>query len=159
MRRRDYFHDKTPSLTLRNQLIVNERLHPQEEQLRAIRQIAGKRSRDCARYRRLARSGKPANVVTRLPASWPASSGPSRCTCRRRADRNKPVIALQGGAPANHPTCSVLPGKAGGAVRRTLTTTICRPQIRRTSLDRGCSASHHSHPVSTRASGYDQPSS
>ena len=58
--------------------------------------------------------------------SWRASCGPSPGACRqRRADRNKPVIASQGGASERLDT--LLLGKAGGAVavRRTLATTIC----------------------------------
>jgi hypothetical protein len=60
-----------------------------------IREIAWKAQlRLCARYRKLARSGKPANVVTAAIARELASSGPSPDACRRRlAERNKPVIA------------------------------------------------------------------
>ena len=101
----------------------------QEEQPRAIREIAWKAQlRLCARYRTLARSGKPANVVTAAIACelagfiWPS---PGACR-RRRADRNKRVIASKGGA--SEPRDMLLPGKAGGtaAVRRTLVSTICR---------------------------------
>jgi hypothetical protein len=73
----------------------------QEEQTRAIREIAWKAQlRLCARYRKLASSGEPANVVTAAIARdlagfiWAIADA-----CRRRlAERNKPVIASQGGA-------------------------------------------------------------
>jgi len=66
-------------------------------------------------------------TLPRLPVNWQASSGPSPGACRRwRADRQKPVIASQGGA--SEPLDTLLPGRAGGAVadRRTLASTICR---------------------------------
>jgi hypothetical protein len=64
-----------------------------------------------------------------LVRSWLAeviSTAEEPKVCRRRAERNKPVIALQGGA--SEPPDTLLLGKAGGAaaVRRTLATTICR---------------------------------
>jgi len=64
--------------------------------------------------------------LPRSPANWPALSEPLPGTCRRRADRKKPVIGLQGGA--REPPNMLLPGKAGSAaaVRRTLATTNCR---------------------------------
>jgi hypothetical protein len=59
----------------------------------------------------------------RSPASSQASSGPSPGACRRRrADRDKRVIASKGGA--SEPTDMLLPGTA--AVRRILVSTICR---------------------------------
>src|SRR5215472_4089040 len=94
-----------------------------------IREIAWKAQLGtCMRYRKLARSGKPAKVVTAAIARelagfiW-ATAQRGR---RRRAERTKPVIAAQGGA--SEPLDMLLPGKAGGtaAVRRTLATTICR---------------------------------
>jgi hypothetical protein len=63
----------------------------------------------------------------RSPASWQASSGPlPGAYRRRRAERDKGVIASKGGA--SEPLDMLLPGKPGGtaAVRRTLASTICR---------------------------------
>src|SRR2546428_9749917 len=57
--------------------LSRELLLRQERQPRLIRDIAWKgQVRLCARYRRLARTGKPANIVTpRSPANWRASCG------------------------------------------------------------------------------------
>ena len=75
--------------------VSRELLLRQEEQPKPIREIAWKAQlRLCARYRRLARSGKPANVVTAAIARelagfiW-AIAGACR---RRRADRKKPFV-------------------------------------------------------------------
>ena len=109
--------------------VSRELLLRQEEQPKPIREIAWKAQlRLCARYRKLARSGKPANVVTAAIARelagfiWAIAR---RCR-RRRGDRKSRVIASEGGA--SEPPDTLLPGKAGGAaaVRRTLANTICR---------------------------------
>jgi hypothetical protein len=122
--------------------VSRELLLRQEEQPKPVREIAWKAQlRLCARYRKLARTGKPANVVTAAIARELAGFIPGACS-RRRADRKKPVIASQGGASESPDT--LLLGKAGGAVtvRRTLASTICRSPIRRRFLDRGSSATH-----------------
>jgi hypothetical protein len=90
----------------------------QEEQPRAIREIAWKAQlRLCALYRKFARSGKPANVVTvRSLVSWQASSGPSPGAGRQRqADRRKSVRASQGGA--SKAPDMLLPGQGWGRGR------------------------------------------
>ena len=118
----------------------------QEEQPKPIREIAWKAQvRLCARYRQLARAGKPAKVVTAAIARELAGfSGPSPAACRRRrTDPGTLMITAKGGA--SEPTDTLLPGKAGGAaaVRRTLASTICRA-IGRTQVARPRhSATHH----------------
>jgi hypothetical protein len=99
-----------------------------EEQPKPIRESAWKAQlRLCARYRKLARAGKAANVVTaaiaREPAGFiwaiarrvPPAAGWSEHTREPIQGRRQPPDTL-------------LPVKAGGAaaVRRTLDTTICR---------------------------------
>jgi hypothetical protein len=92
---------------------------------------SGARKRSCGCARAIASSPAAANRPMlsrrRSPVSWQGLSGPSPGRYRRwRAERNKPVIVLQGGA--SEPSVTLLLGKAGGAaaVRRTLATTICR---------------------------------
>jgi hypothetical protein len=83
---------------------------------------------DCGRYRRLARGGKAANVVTAAIARELAGFvwAIARHVPPARAELNKPVIALRGGA--SEPPDTLLLGKSEGAatVSRTLATTICR---------------------------------
>jgi hypothetical protein len=96
---------------------------------------------------------RPMSSLPRSLGSWRASSGPSPGACRRRrAERNKPVIASQGGT--SEPPNMLPPGRAGGAVavRRTLASTNCRvadptqdPRLRAPQRING-------HAVSTRAS-------
>ena len=81
----------------------------------------------CAIANLPAAANQPTSSRPRSPVKWPASFGPSPGACRRRrADRQKPVIASKGGA--SEPPDTLLLGKAEGAVavRRTLATTICR---------------------------------
>ena len=110
--------------------ISRELLLRQESQPKPIRDIAWKAQvRLCARYRKLARTGKPANVVTTAIARelagfvW-AIARQATAGCGLIADNR--VIASKGGA--TEPSDTLLPGKAGGtvAVRRTLASTICR---------------------------------
>jgi hypothetical protein len=94
----------------------------QETQPRPIREIAWKAQlRLCARYRKLARTGKPANVVTaaiaRELAGFVWVIARRLPPARRRADRKKPVIASQG--DAGEPSDMLLPSKAGRAVAAT----------------------------------------
>ena len=112
--------------------ISRELLLRQENQPKPIRDIAWKgQVRLCARYRKLARAGKPANVVITAIAReltgfvWAIA----RQVMVRQADRRKQVIASIGGA--SEPSDMRLPGKAGGAVavRRTLASTICQIPI------------------------------
>jgi transposase len=108
--------------------VSRELLRRQEQQPKPIRDIAWKAQiRLCARYRKLTRTGKPANVVTAAIARelsgfvWAIA-----VACRRRqAERDQRLITAKGGA--SQPTDMLL-GRAGdaAAVRRTLATTICR---------------------------------
>jgi transposase len=109
--------------------VSRELLLRQARQPTLIREIAWKAQlRLCAHYPKLARSGKPANVVTAAIArELGASSGPSSAACRQqRADWRGRMTAFEGGA--GEPSDTLLPGKAGdaAAVRRTLASTICR---------------------------------
>jgi hypothetical protein len=101
---------------------------PAGEQPRPIREIAWKAQlRLCVRYRKLDRSGKPANVVTAAIARELAGfiCHRSTPTAGGRLIGTNPCH-IQGGA--SKPLDMLLPGKAGGtaAVRRTLAPTICR---------------------------------
>jgi hypothetical protein len=109
--------------------VGRELLLRQEEQPKRIREIAWKAQvRLCARYRKLARTGKPANVVTAAIAR--ELSGFVWAIARQvpvtGADPENRRVAAKGGA--GEPPDMLLAGKAGGvaAVRRTLATTICR---------------------------------
>ena len=119
----------------------------QEEQPGRSAKSPGKRSCDCARATASspAAASRPMSSRPRSPVSWRALFGPSPSVCRRRwADRQKPVIASQGGA--SEPLDTLPPGRAGGAVavRRTLAHPLSAGSpIRRRSLDRGSSATHH----------------
>ena len=88
--------------------ISRELLLRQERQPKPIRDIAWKgQVRLCARYRRLVRAGKPANVVTTAIARELAGfvwRSPGRC--RRQNDPEKRIIASKGGASEPSDTLS-----------------------------------------------------
>jgi hypothetical protein len=136
----------------------------QESQPRLIRDIAWKgQTRLCARYRRLARTGKPANIVTTAIARelsgfvWAIALA---TRWRRQAERGNCMIKATAGG-ASEPSDTLLAGKAGGtvAVRRTLASTICRiadpMQVPR---PRPAPRRISGHAVPIRASEFDQPS-
>ena len=84
---------------------------------------------------------EPAKRPPPSPASWPASSGPlPGARRRRRADRNKRVIASKGGA--SEPRDMLPPGKAGNCQKENPRSTTAGSPIRRWSLDRGSSATY-----------------
>ena len=86
--------------------ISRELLLRQESQPKPIRDIAWKAQvRLCARYRRLARTGKPANVVTTAIARELAGFvwAIARQVSRRQADRER-VNTSKGGATASTPS-------------------------------------------------------
>ena len=123
----------------------------QEAQPRPIREIAWKAQlRLCARYRKLARSGKPANVVTAAIARelagfiWAIAR-----RVRRQADRNKRVIASKGGA--SEPSICYCRARLEARPRSGEPShpLSAGSPIRRWSLDRGSSATHQ------RSCGFD----